>query len=119
MSPADALIRTVVETCWSDDAGVARMAGLVTPDYVHHGATGDWSFAQFAEGLAWVAAQLDRRAHRVEHVVVDGDLAAAYLSWTALRAADGSAVSGRGAYHCRLRDGAICEDWDVFHPMPG
>ena len=51
--------------------------------------------------------------------VVEGDMAAAYLTWSAVRAEDGARIEGRGAYHCRFRDGRVAEDWDVFHPMPG
>lgn len=117
MSP-EAVVREIVETCWSDDDGLARLEQLVTPDYVHHTAAGDWTLAQFTAGVAWVAQRLDARRYRVEHVVVEGDLAAAYITWTARRVDDGTRVEGRGAYHCRFRDGAVCEDWDVFHPMP-
>jgi hypothetical protein len=41
---------------------------------------------------------------------------AAYFEWRGTRAADGSAVEGRGAYHFRLTGGLIAEDWDVFFP---
>ena len=40
------------------------------------------------------------------------------IEWTAIRVADGRAVDGRGAYHCRVADGLVHEDWDVFSPMP-
>jgi hypothetical protein len=65
------LVRTVVEECWSDDAGIQRLSSL----------------------------------------------AGAFTTWRATRRADGSAVSGFGAYHCRIVDGLIREDWDVFYPL--
>jgi ketosteroid isomerase-like protein len=116
VSDAAGLVRTVVEECWSDAAGVERMARLVADGYVHHTAFGEWSFERFRAGLEWIDAQIGERRYQVEHVVVDGDMAAAYLRWQGVRRVDGTAVDGRGAYHCRVADGRIVEDWDVFFP---
>lgn len=55
-------------------------------------------------------------SYQVMHLVNDGDLTAAFIAWSGVRQSDGSAVHGRGAYHCRLDDGLIAEDWDVFFP---
>ncbi len=45
-------------------------------------------------------------------------MVAAFLRWAGTRRSDGSAVDGRGAYHCRLSDDAtVVEDWDAFAPM--
>jgi hypothetical protein len=116
VSDAKELVRTVVEECWSDPAGVERMRALVADGYVHHTPFGDWTFEQFARGVEWVESQIAGRTYRLEHVLVEGDLAAAYFSWSGTRVADGSAVDGRGAYHCRIEDERICADWDVFFP---
>ena len=118
MPPADprTLARTVVQECWADPAGVDRMRSLVAADYVHHTPFGDWTFAQFVAGLEWVESQISGRTYRLDHVLVDGDLVATYFGWSGTRTADGSAVDGRGAYHFRLADGRIREDWDVFFP---
>jgi predicted SnoaL-like aldol condensation-catalyzing enzyme len=116
--PADphTIARTVVERCWSEPAGVERMRALLADGYVHHSPFGDWTFAQFVAGLEWVESQISGRTYRVEHVVCEGDLVAAYFEWDGTRVADGSAVEGRGAYHFRLAGGLIGEDWDVFFP---
>jgi len=113
----DELARTIVEECWVDEAGLDRMESLVAADYVHHGAVGDVPFAGFREGIAWVDGVFAERSYRVEQTVVEGDLVAVLLTWSAIRRADGSAVSGRGAYHLRVADGRVAEDWDVFFPM--
>ena len=115
MTPAE-LVRFVVEECWSDAAGLERMRACVSPGYVHHTPWGDWGFEQFREGVEWVDGVFGDRRYHVEHAVIEGAMAAAYLSWSGVRRADGSAVEGRGAYHCRLEDGLIAEDWDVFFP---
>jgi ketosteroid isomerase-like protein len=111
-----ALVRVVVEECWPGLDGLDRLEALVAPGYVHHTPFGDLTFEQFRAGLAYVESVFTDRAYRVEHVVVEGDLAAAYVSWTATRVADGSRVEGRGAYHCRVAGGLVAEDWDVFYP---
>jgi len=107
----------VVEECWSAPAGLERMRELVSPDYVHHTVSGDLTFDEFCRGVAWIDERLGQRSYCVEHLVVEGDRAAAYLSWQATRRADGTAVEGRGAYHCRFAGDVIAEDWDVFHPV--
>lgn len=111
------LVRVVVEECWPSLDGLDRLEELVAPAYVHHTPFGDLDFEQFRAGLAYVESVFTDRAYRVEHVVVEGDLVAAYVSWTATRVADGSPVEGRGAYHCRVAGGLVAEDWDVFFPM--
>jgi hypothetical protein len=110
------LVRSVVEGCWSDSGGVERMRGCVASDYIHHTAWGDCDFEQFREGVEWVDSVFADRRYRVEHVVAEDGMVAAFLTWTGTRRADGSAVEGRGAYHCRIADGLIAEDWDVFFP---
>jgi predicted ester cyclase len=114
--PAE-LARTIVEECWSDEAGLDRMAALVAPGYVHHSAFGDVPFAGFRQGIGWVDGVFGDRSYRAEHVVAEGDLVAVYLTWAATRRADGSRVTGRGAYHLRVANGRVAEDWDVFFPM--
>jgi SnoaL-like domain len=114
-SDAD-LVRTIVEECWSDPAGVERMRSLVSSDYVHHSVMGDWTFDQFAAGVEWIDQRIGERCYRVDHIVSGDGLVAAYLRWHGVRRGDGSPVEGRGAYHCRIRDGRILEDWDVFFP---
>jgi predicted SnoaL-like aldol condensation-catalyzing enzyme len=111
------LVRTVIEECWSGPAGLDRMAGLVTPGYMHHTPWGDQDFAGFRAGLDYVGTVFTSRRYKVVHLVDDGALVAALLTWTGVRQSDQSAVTGRGAYHCRLDGGRIAEDWDVFFPM--
>ena len=110
------LVRTIVEECWGDAAGVERMRALVSADYVHHSVMGDWTFDQFAAGVQWIDDRIGERSYQVEHVVSGDGLVAAYLRWQGVRREDGSAVQGRGAYHCRILDGRVTEDWDVFFP---
>jgi len=111
------LVRTIVEQCWAEPAGAERMRGLVTDDYIHHSPMGDWSFDQFAAGLEWIDSRIGERSYRMEHLILgDNGMAAAYLSWTGVRREGNEPVEGRGAYHCRIRDGQIAEDWDVFFP---
>jgi len=113
------LVRTVVEECWSDPAdGAKRMASMVSSDYVHHTPYGDWSLDEFFGGLDWLDTHFSDRRYRVIHLVVELPMVAAFIEWTAIRVADGRAVDGRGAYHCRVADGLVHEDWDVFSPMP-
>lgn len=118
MTDAAELVRMLAEECWSDDAGIEAMSAFVAPDYVHHGLPGDWTFEQWKAGPAWVDGYFANRVYDVQHVLVDGDMAAAFIRWRATRRSDGSPVVGVGAYHCRIVDGLIHEDWDAFFPLP-
>jgi SnoaL-like domain len=84
--------------------------------YVHHTPWGDWSFAEFRAGMEYVDSVFAGRRYQVLHMISEGSFVAAYVRWTATRRADGSAVDGRGAYHCRLTGGLVAEDWDAFFP---
>ena len=110
------IVQTLVEGCWADQAGLDRMAELVAPGYVHHTAWGDWDLSQFLTGMEYVHSLFADRTYRVMHLIDDGTLIAAYLAWSGTRRSDGSLVEGRGAYHCRLEDGLVAEDWDAFFP---
>jgi hypothetical protein len=110
------LIRTLVEGCWSDQAGLERMAGMVTAGYVHHTPWGEWDFAGFRAGMDYVDSVFARRRYQIVHLVDDGSLVAAFVAWSGIRRADESVVDGRGAYHCRLDGGLVAEDWDAFFP---
>jgi hypothetical protein len=85
----------LIEECWSDQAGLDRMADLLTPGYVHHTLWGDWSFAQFRAGMDYVDSLFSGRRYQVVHLIDDGRLVAAFLSWSAVRRADQSLVDGR------------------------
>ena len=110
------LVRALIEECWSDQAGLDRMADMLTPGYVHHTPWGDWDFTQFRAGMDYVDSVFSERRYQVVHVIDDGRLVAAFLAWSAVRRADQSTVDGRGAYHCRLDGGLVAEDWDAFFP---
>jgi len=110
------LVRLIVEECWADAAGLDRMYEHVADSYVHHSPFGDWDFAQFRRGLEWVDSRIANRTYRAQQIVVEGDRAAAFILWSGSGRADGLPVEGRGAYHCRTRDGRIQEDWDIFSP---
>ena len=88
------LVRALIEECWSDQAGLDRMAGMLAPGYVHHTPWGDWDFTQFRAGLDYVDSVFRERRYRVVHVVDDGRLVAAFLAWSAVRRADQSPVDG-------------------------
>lgn len=110
------VVRTIVEECWADRAGLDRMAGLVTAGYVHHTPWGDWDMSGFLAGMEYVDSLFTGRMYRVVHLIDDGTLLAAFLAWSGTRRSDGSRVEGLGAYHCRLEEGLVAEDWDAFFP---
>ena len=117
MSDATHVAVLVVETCWTTAEASQGLARLVSPSYVHHGVLGDGSLDDVTAGLRYVDSVFAERLYVVDHVVEGDGIVAAYLRWSATRVATGERVDGRGAYHCRVVDGLITEDWDVFFPM--
>lgn len=111
------LVRVVVEECWPGLDGLDRLEQLVAAGYVHHSVVGDVPFEGLRKGLEWVETVFTDRSYRVEHTVVEGDMVAAYVSWSGTRQADGTRAEGRGTYHCRVAGGLVVEDWDVFFPI--
>lgn len=106
---------------WSKH-GLDALSALVTDDYVHHGSGGnDVSFAGFKSGFAGILRAFPDMHYTVVHLLAENDLVAVYLKAQATQSGalfglppSGKHVTMRGVYHCRVRDGRICEDWDVF-----
>jgi steroid delta-isomerase-like uncharacterized protein len=115
-----ALVRRWID-CWSAH-DLDGLTDLVAPDYVHHEMSGaDRDLAAFAAGLGAVIAAFPDIEYEVRHVIASGDLVAVSLSGTGHHqggfygvAPTGDLTTFRGSYHCRIDDGRIAEDWDVF-----
>ena len=118
--PTAPVLRTWLDRWNTHDLDGLR--DLADPGYVHHAMNGaDLDLEGFLAGFRAVLGAFPDVAYRVEHVLTDGDLAAAFLVATATHGGSylgieptGRRVEIRGAYHCRVRDGRIVEDWDVF-----
>jgi steroid delta-isomerase-like uncharacterized protein len=115
---------TVART-WVDRWNEGDLDGLVdlaAADYVHHAMSGeDLDLDGFRRGLADVLASFPGIAYRVQHAAADGDLVALALVAEGTHAGDflgvaptGATVTFRGMYHCRVHEGRVAEDWDVF-----
>ena len=100
MNDSRQLVGTIVEPYWSDGAGLERLRALATEDYGHHPPIGDWNFDQFRAGVEWIDGRTGERSDRAEQVLAE----------RRTRRDDSRPVDRRGAYHCRLRDGRVCED---------
>jgi predicted ester cyclase len=107
--------------CWNDH-DVDGLARFVAPDYVHHMMGGkDGGLDAFQYGFAAVVAAFPDIAYSITHVINDGQLVAAHLSGTGHHEGaflgippTGELATFRGAYHCRVSERIIAEDWDVF-----
>ncbi len=100
----------------------AGLAPWVADGYLHHASSGsDLDFDGFVAGFDAVLAAFPDLTYEVAHLVVEGDLAAAYLVGTGTHqgpflglAGTGRTVRFAGCYHARVSGGRIVEDWDVF-----
>ena len=106
---------------WYEPARVDELRALVADDYVHHGANGDLTFDEFAAQLGYLAAAFSRPSVTIVHVLAEADLVAAFITYEAFHtgdfagiAATGRAISTVGAYHCRVANGVVQEDWDAW-----
>jgi predicted ester cyclase len=99
-----------------------RLSEVVTPDYVHHTmGRQDLDLAGFQQGFRAVLEGFPDVIYTVEHSLVEGNMAAAYLRAEATHRGDyfgipatGQRVTFTGIYHCRISAERIREDWDVF-----
>jgi len=114
------LVRRTI-ALWYEPNGVEQLRTLVSDSYTHHGAQGDLDFEEFAAQLGYLAAAFSEPSYRIVHVLAEADLVAAFITFQAIHtgdfggvAATGRTISTAGAYHCRIEDGRIREDWDVW-----
>jgi len=128
MSLADdnkALVRHIIEDLWHSPEGLEALAAHVAPGYIHHAAIGDYDFEGFRRGLgAFIAACPDTR-HTITHLLAQGELVAAHVRMTGTHtaafgaiAATGKTLTLTGAYHCRVVDSKLVEDWDSWTVLP-
>ena len=120
-----ALVRHIIEDLWHSRQGLDALAALVAPGYVHHAAIGDYDFEGFRRGLgSFIDACPDVR-HTITHLLAEGELVAAHARMTGTHtapfgslAATGKTLTLTGAYHCRVVDGKLVEDWDSWTVLP-
>jgi len=128
MSLADdnkALVRHIIEDLWHSPECLEALAAHVAPGYVHHAAIGDYDFEGFRRGLGvFIAACPDTR-HTITHLLAQGELVAAHVRMTGTHtapfgaiAATGKTLTLTGAYHCRVVDSKLVEDWDSWTVLP-
>ncbi len=119
-SSAEDLGRRWIE-CWQPDL-LSSLKELVDVDYVHHAMTGqELDLAGFVTGLQHVFASFPDINYEILHVLSQGELAAFAVVGRGTHLGNylgvpptGNGVIFRGSYHCRVRNGKILEDWDVF-----
>lgn len=120
-----ALLRTVIEQYWTSAEGLEELVQYIAPNYVHHTPFGDLTFDQFCYGLGVIRTFSPVLRYSVTHVIAEGDLYVVHLRsvMTHTGAVDDIAPTGKviectGAYHCRIVDRKIVEDWDVWTILP-
>ena len=115
-----ALVRKWLDL-WNQHA-LDELAALVTPNYIHHTSSGEGiDFARFQQGFTWILRAYPDMHYAITHVLAEKDLVAVYLVGQGTQQGSfyGIAPTGQpsvfsGVYHCRIQDGLIAEDWDIF-----
>lgn len=106
---------------WNQHA-LDQLATLVAPTYCHHSSSGQpLDFAGFCQGFEAVLRAYPDMHYSIVHLIAEGDLVAVYLTATGTQqgtffgiAPSGKRSSFAGSYHCRIQNGQIIEDWDIF-----
>jgi len=119
------LVRRIIEDLWHSRQGLEALSAHIAPGYVHHAAIGDYDFEGFRRGLgSFIDACPDVR-HVITHLVAEGDLVAAHVRMSGTQsgpfgdiAPTGKRLTLTGAYHCRVVDGKLVEDWDSWTVLP-
>ena len=120
-----ALVRRIIQDHWHSRQGLEALAAYIAPGYVHHAAIGDYDFEGFRNGLgSFIDACPDVR-HVITHLIAEGDLVAAHVKMTGTQtgpfgaiAPTGKVLNLTGAYHCRIVEGRLVEDWDSWTVLP-
>lgn len=120
MEENKALVRHWLDL-WNQHA-LDQLAELVAPNYLHHGSSGDQiDFTQFQQGFRAVLRAYPDMHYTIVHMLAEGDLVAVYLRAAGTQqgsffgvAPTGSCSTFSGVYHCRVVNGQIVEDWDIF-----
>ena len=119
------ILRALIEEDWSSIAGMDDMAKRVAPNYVHHAFAMDIDFAGFRRGFTGLATGFPGSHYKIRHLFGDGEMFGALVSITGTQsgqlgpiAPTGKEVTTQGAYHCRIVDGKIVEDWEVWACIP-
>lgn len=114
-----AIVRRIID-CWNALDWRAFEA-LLAPDYVHHAARIDLDLEGFRRGAAGMSAAFADVHYAIDHLLAEGEMVAAYLRVRATHGGEfmGVPATGRNleavvAYHARVRDGRVLEDWDVW-----
>ncbi|MEP7137637.1 MAG: ester cyclase [Chloroflexota bacterium] len=98
------------------------LSDMVSSNYIHHTSRGaDINFASFKLGFEMVLQTFPDIQYNIVHMIAEDEMVAAYL--TAEGTQQGKFVGLKptnktakftGVYHCRIQDGRIVEDWDIF-----
>jgi steroid delta-isomerase-like uncharacterized protein len=116
--------RTIVQhwfDLWNQHA-LDQLAELVSPEYCHHASSGKLlTFVQFKQGFQWILSAFPDLHYTIVHMIADRDMVAVYLSAVGTHQGNifdipptGRSSQFTGVYHCRISDGKIVEDWDIF-----
>lgn len=111
---------------WQSQQGLDELARLVTTDYAHHaanGATLNWE--QFKQSISFMLGAFPDVRFTIKHLLAEDDWVAAYLTFEATHqgafadiAPTNKQIVMNLVYHCRIANGKIAEDWDIFLALP-
>ena len=94
-------------------------------NYVHHAFAMDLDFEGFRRGFTGLATGFPGSRYKIRHLFGDGEMFGALLIVTGTHrgpfgpiAPTGKEVTTQGAYHCRIVEGKIVEDWEVWACIP-
>ncbi|HVN14429.1 MAG TPA: ester cyclase [Anaerolineales bacterium] len=120
-----AFVRKVIETCWVSAETLELLTDYVTEDYIHHTPAGDTNLDGFKRGASFLFNAFPDMRYTFLHLIAEGDMVAAYLKYSGTHlgqfgpfAPTGKIIPGLGTYYCRIADGKIAEDWDIWSTQP-
>ena len=115
-----ALVRRKV-ALWYQPERADELRDLVGDGYVHHTLQGDIGIEEFVGALAYLGAAFTDPAVEIVQLVAEGDCVSAFIAWEATHSGEfagvpptGRRVRTTGAYFCRIAEGRVAEDWDVW-----
>lgn len=114
-------VRNAIEQAWNTPGNHEAWAGFVTPDYVHHVFNGTTGIDGWLEGAGGLVRAFSAFYYELRTVVAENAEVAVHFTLRATAAGGpvaGKVIEATGAYFCRLSEGKIAEDWEVWMGLP-
>ncbi|MEO8539975.1 MAG: ester cyclase [bacterium] len=118
-------VRNAIEVAWNTSGNFHAWRDFVTSGYVHHVFNGVTDIEGWLAGAGGLTAAFSEIKYEIRSVLADGEQVSVHFTQTAKQTgalgpqpATGKLLRTTGAFFCRMEEGKIAEDWEVWMALP-